>query len=122
MNNGLVPPQPVTAPNLQRAWFATAAKDEIALDFGQPMVWQEEVKRSLFLDHAVAPIGSGSVAGSVLTLKLTAPASAKTITYLTGRDWDGEPAHLLFGANGIAALTFCEVGIASSATAEPPRL
>jgi hypothetical protein len=28
-------------------------------------------------------------------------------------------AHLIFGANGIAALTFCEVGIAPSAAAAP---
>ena len=45
----------------------------------------------------------------------------KTVTYLTGRDWDGKPAHLIFGANCIAALTFCEVGIAQSAAAEPAR-
>jgi hypothetical protein len=121
-NYGLVPPQAITAPNLKRAWFTSAAKDEIALDFGQPMVWKDEVKRSICLDNTVAPIGSGSVSGNVITLKLTLPSNAKTITYLTGRDWEGKPAHLLFGANGIAALTFCEVGIASSATAEPPQV
>lgn len=49
------------------------------------------------------------MAGNVLTLKLAEPSSAKTITYLTGRDWHGKPAQLLFGSNGIAALTFCEV-------------
>jgi hypothetical protein len=96
-------------------------KDEIGLDFGQPMVWRDEVKRSLYLDNAVAPIGSGSASGNIITLKLTAPSGAKTIAYLSGRDWDGKPAHLLFGANGIAALTFCDVGIAPSATADPLR-
>jgi hypothetical protein len=118
---GLVPIQPITAPNLQRAWFTSAVKDEIGLDFGQPMVWRDEVKRSLYLDNAVAPIGSGSASGNIITLKLTAPSGAKTIAYLSGRDWDGKPAHLLFGANGIAALTFCDVGIAPSATADPLR-
>jgi hypothetical protein len=117
---GLVPSQAVTAPNLRRAGFTSAAKDEIALDFGQPVVSNDELKRLFCLDNAVAPIGSASVVGNALTLKLTVPTNAKTITYLTGRDWDGKPAHLLFGANGIAALTFCEVGIASSATAVPP--
>jgi len=121
-NYGLVPKQAVTAPNLKKAWFTSAAKDEIALDFGQPMTWNDEMKRSLYLDDAVAPIGSGSVSGNVITLKLTASSSAKTVTYLTGRDWDGKPAHLIFGANGIAALTFCDVGIAPSASAAPARV
>jgi hypothetical protein len=115
-NYGLVPPQAITAPNLKRAWFTGAARDEIALDFGQPMAWKDEMKRSIFLDNTLAPIGSGSVSGNVITLRLVVPSNAKTITYLTGRDWDGKPAHLIFGENGIAALTFCEVGIASSAT------
>jgi alpha-L-fucosidase len=121
-NYGLVPPQAVTAPNLKRAWFTSATKDEIALDFGQPMVWKDEVRRSIYLDDAVAPISSGSVSGNLITLKLTAPSSAKAITYLTGRDWDGKPAHLIFGANGIAALSFCDVGIAASENAEPPGI
>ena len=80
------------------------------------------LKRSMYLDDVVAPISSGSVTGNILTLKLTAPSSAKTITYLSGKDWDGKPGHLIFGANGITALTFCDVGIASSATAETARV
>ena len=114
-NYGLVPTEAVTAPNLQRAWFTSAANDEISLDFGQPMVWKDEVKRSIYLDAVVAPIGSGSVFGNVITLKLTVPSSARTISYLAGRDWDGTPTSLLYGANGIAALTFCEVQIEASA-------
>jgi hypothetical protein len=31
---------------------------------------------------------------------------------LSGRDWDETPPHLLYGANGIAALTFYGAGIA----------
>jgi alpha-L-fucosidase len=119
---GLVPQQPITAPNLKRAWFTSAKRDEIALDFGQPVVWKDELKQSFYLDDAVAPISSGTVSDNLLTLKLTAPSDAKAITYLTGKDWDGKPEHLIFGANGIAALTFCDVGIAPSATGEPARL
>ncbi len=121
-NYGLVPPREVTAPNLQRAWFTSSARDEIALDFGQPMAWEDDVKRSFCLDNELAVISSGSASGNLLTLQLAAPSNAKTISYLTGRDWDGKPAHLLFGANGIAALTFCEAGIASSAATEPPAV
>ncbi len=113
-NYGLTSKEPVTAPNLLSARFTSAARDEIALDFGQPVAWKDEVKRSFYLDETVASIASASVAGNVLTLKLAAPSQAKTITYLTGRGWDGKPAQLLFGTNGIAALTFCEVPIAAA--------
>jgi hypothetical protein len=119
---GLKPANEVTAPNLKRAWFTSADKNEVALDFGQPVVWKDEVKCSIYLDDVVAQISSGAVAGNVLTLKLDKPSDAKTITYLTGKDWDGKPGHLIFGANGIAALTFWEVGLASSPTAEPARV
>jgi len=113
-NYGLVPKEPVAAPNLKRVWFSSGAKDEITLDFGQPVTWNDEVKKNLYLDDAIAPVASGSASGNVITLKLTAPSTAKTITYLTGRDWDGKPTNMIFGANGIAALTFCDVAIASS--------
>jgi hypothetical protein len=108
-NCGLIPPHAVTAPNLKRAWFTSAAKDEIALDFGQPMTWKEEMKKDIFLDEAKAPISAGTVDGNVILLKLTKPSTAKTIAHLSGRNWDGKPASLIFGANGLAALTFCDV-------------
>ncbi|MCX6929224.1 MAG: DUF2341 domain-containing protein, partial [Verrucomicrobia bacterium] len=118
-NYGLVPKREVTAPNLRRSWFSSATKDEIALDFGQPMTWKDEMKKDIHLDGVRASISVGAVSGNVITLKLTGPSAARTITYLTGRDWDGKPASLIFGANGIAALSFCDVAIASSAMAEP---
>ena len=49
----------------------------------------------------------GSPFLSDLKLKLTAPASGKTITYLTDKKWD--PKTLLYGKNWLAALAFCEV-------------
>jgi len=109
----------VTAPNLRRAWFSSEAKDEIALDFGQPMVWQDGMKKDIYLDGAAAPISAGSVSGNVITLKLKGSSSAKVIGYLSGRAWDGKPTSLIFGANGIAALTFWDVEIAPSGTAGP---
>lgn len=42
-------------------------------------------------------------------IKEEAPASAKSITYLSDKSWD--PKTLLYGKNGLAALTFCEVPI-----------
>jgi len=110
-NYGLSPRQEVTAPDLKRAWFTSAAKDEITLDFGQPVVWKDEVKKDIYLDDVAAPISAGSVSGNVLTLKLLAPSSAKVIGHISGHHWDGKPGSIIFGANGIAALTFCDVPI-----------
>jgi alpha-L-fucosidase len=118
-NYGLVPKIDITAPNLRRAWFTGSAKDEIALDFGQPMVWNEEAKINIYLDEEIASISSGSASENVITIRLTGPSFAGKITYLIGKDWAGSAKTLLYGANGIAALTFCSVGIAASADSEP---
>ena len=47
----------------------------------------------------------------MIKLQLAAPSKAKTIDYLADNDWDGNPENLIRGANGIAALTFCEVTV-----------
>jgi hypothetical protein len=52
----------------------------------------------------------------VLTLKLKEPSSAKQITYLKEIVWSQDT--LLVGANGLAALTFCEVPILSGKSAK----
>jgi len=114
-NYGLSPKQEVTAPDLKRAWFTSAAKDEIALDFGQPVVWKDEIKKDIYLDNVVAPISTGSVSGNILTLKLSAPSNAKLIGHISGSKWDGKPESIIFGANGVAALTFSDVPIETSA-------
>jgi hypothetical protein len=44
-------------------------------------------------------------------LKLAATESARAITYLVDRKWDIK--NLLYGENGIAALTFCDVPIST---------
>jgi hypothetical protein len=108
---GLKPAKEVTAPNLRRAWFTSTTKNEIALDFGQPMAWKDECIAWFELGDVLGQVKSGKVAGNLITLQLTAPATAKTIAYCTGKNWDGKPDKLLFGTNGIAALTFSEVPI-----------
>ena len=50
-----------------------------------------------------------AASGNVVKLKLAATDSAKAITYLVDRKWDIK--NLLYGQNGIAALTFCDVMI-----------
>ena len=61
------------------------------------------------LDGEHGGIAEGSVSGNVVKLKLAAAGSAKSITYLVDKKWN--PKVLLYGQNGIAALTFAGVEI-----------
>ncbi|MFT5123925.1 MAG: hypothetical protein ACI97B_002560 [Verrucomicrobiales bacterium] len=99
----------ITAPNLQQAVYTRPAKDAIALRFDQPITWNDAMADQFFLDNEKGKVASGAVNGSVLTLKLKEPSTAKTIAYIKELSWS--PDHLVIGANGIAALTFCDVPI-----------
>ena len=118
---GVVPPGPITAPNLRRAYFTTPAKDEIALVFDQNVSWNPGAPTMLFLANAAGAtsgsVTSGSATGNMIKLQVSGAAAAATITYLKGLvSW--QQANLLVGANGIAALTFADVPI--SADPGPP--
>lgn len=104
---GKAPASSITPPNLIRA--SRAANDTIKLEFDQPVVWDDKLAGQFYLDGEKDKVASGSVAGNVLTLKLKEPSTAKQITYLKEVSWNQNT--LLLGANGIAALTFCEVAI-----------
>lgn len=106
---GRPPAGSITPPNLLRARYTTAARDAIALEFDQPVAWNEAATDQFYLDDKAGEVASGSAAGSAITLKLKAPSSAAKITYLKERQWS--QTRLIFGANGIAALTFCDVAI-----------
>jgi hypothetical protein len=106
---GQTPAQSITPPDLLKASYTNEAKDEIALEFDQPLaLWHEGMQRQFYLDGA-GQVASGQTAGNVMTLKLKKPSEAKKITYLKEADWQQE--NLLVGANGIAALTFADVEI-----------
>ena len=61
---------------------------------------------------ASGSVTSGSATGNTIKLQVSGASSAATITYLKGLvSW--QQANLLYGTNGIAALTFCEVPIQS---------
>ena len=96
---------PLTAPNLRTAKLA--ASDSIVLEFDQPVVWDDKLASQFYLDGEKGRVASGSVAGTVLTLKLTAPTTATKISYLKEIEWNQEK--LLLGTNGLAALTFANV-------------
>jgi hypothetical protein len=98
----------ITAPNLKKATYANAAKDTITLEFDQPVIWLDALASQFCLDGEKDKIASGAVRGNVVTLKLKTPAVARKITY-PGPNWNQND--LIFGANGITALTFCDVPI-----------
>ena len=106
---GLKPTKPITAANLRKATYAT--QDTIALEFDQLVVWADALAGQFYLDGEKDKVASGSVTGNVLTLKLKGKeaSAAQRITYLKETAWSQDS--LLNGANGLAALTFCEVPI-----------
>ena len=107
---GMVPSLPVTPPNLLRAWFTSTTKTAINLEFDQDMAWTNANAENLYLDGLAGLVTSGSASGHLITLQLNAATTATTITYLMDRYWDGSSGRI-FGANGIAALTFADVPI-----------
>ena len=83
------------------------------LEFDQPVVWAEGLAGQFYLDGEKGGVESGVVSGKLLRLKLKGKGEAKKITYLKEVAWKQET--LLNGANGMAALTFCnvEIGVGS---------
>ena len=106
---GKVPTTAITPPNLKRVLLSGEKKDELVLEFDQLVKWDDALAGQFYLDGQKGKFASGTAAGNRVTLKLTAASGAKTITYLDSATWSQKT--LLFGANGIAALTFCEVPI-----------
>jgi hypothetical protein len=106
---GKVFSESITPPNLVQAAFTSDQKDAIALEFDQPVLWTDALVSQVYLDGEKGIVASGSVTGKMLTLKLASASTAQRITYLDSKSWN--PANLLYGVNGIAALTFCEVPI-----------
>ncbi len=102
--------EPIAPANLKRAAFKNSQRDELTLEFDQPIVWSDELATQFHLEGEPKQVTSGSANGKTITLKLKTPTQSKTVTYLDSANWN--PNNLLYGANGIAALTFCEVPIA----------
>jgi hypothetical protein len=99
----------MTPPDIKRAYYTTVGRNEIALEFDQPVSWTHSLTREFYLDGERGMVTSGAVSGNVLILALNAPSTATKITYLDSRSWDQD--NILMGTNDIAALTFWEVPI-----------
>jgi hypothetical protein len=111
---GIVPPAPVTAPILQRAYFTSAARTAIALVFDQAVSWNSFSTANYYVDNVGGKVTSGSASGNVVTLQLnSAAATTATLDYVNDNFWNfGEStSSLLYGANTIPALTFADVAI-----------
>jgi hypothetical protein len=106
---GKKPSASFTAPNLKRVQFATEKGDALVLEFDQPVKWDDKLAGEFYPDGEKGKVASGSANGAVVVLKLKAPTKATTLTYLDSATWSQD--RLLRGANGIAALTFCDVPI-----------
>ncbi len=104
---GKSPTASITAPNLKRAYYTSSARIAIALEFDQPVVWNNSLASQFYLDGFPESGITGAVSGNVVTLKLKETSPAKSITYLKEMNWNQDK--LLVGVNGIAALTFCDV-------------
>ena len=109
-NYGIESKIPLTPPNIQSVSYTSARKDEITLVFDQNVKWEDEVARRFYLDGAAHELTTIGGTGKTITLKLTGPSTAKTLTYIKGGKWRQEDA-IIQGVNKIAALTFCEVSI-----------
>ena len=119
---GLVPPAPITVANVKKAYYTTAAKNEIALEFSQDMAWNNSSAFLFYLDGVTGNVATGSVTGNIIKLQLKAASTASTITYLKGTEWNGDQSMILKGTNGIAALTFYGVSILSPGPLAPSNL
>ena len=111
-NYGKVFAEAITPPNLRKACYASDKKDAIVLEFDQPMVWNHSLASQFYLDGQRGKVARGDACRNEIMLALTEPTDAQTITYLDSKSWSVD--NLLYGRNGIAALTFCNVTIRSS--------
>lgn len=96
-------------PNLMRAYFTSAQRDELILEFGYHVNWSDALVSQFHLEGEPKQVVAGSANAGQITLKLKGPTKSKTITYLDSANWN--PDNLLYGQNGLAALTFCDVPI-----------
>jgi hypothetical protein len=107
---GLFPSSVFTAANLNKAYFSDPNRNEITLEFDQKMDWYSGASKLLFLDGMAGKITSGKADENLIRLKLSESSSATSITYLKGTlPWN--QGDLLYGSNGVAALTFADVPI-----------
>lgn len=108
----LRPEGPFQSPNLKRAYFPADKRDEVVLQFDCPVTWSDSLVDQFQLDGKANQVVAGSANDDQITLKLKGPSKSRMVTYLDSANW--KPDNLLYGKNGLAALTFCDVPIEPS--------
>jgi hypothetical protein len=103
------PVESFNPPNLKQVQFVSALHEELVLEFDQDVVWSDSLVSQFHLDGEAKQVVAGSANGTRITLKLKGPTKSIKLTYLDSANWN--PDNLLYGKNGLAALTFCEVPI-----------
>jgi Concanavalin A-like lectin/glucanases superfamily/Domain of unknown function (DUF2341)/Carbohydrate esterase, sialic acid-specific acetylesterase len=98
-----------TPPDLKHTYYLSEKKDEIVMEFDQPVKWDNALASQFYLDGEKGMVASGQSAGNLVTLKLGTASTARTLTYLDSKAWSQKT--LLRGTNGVAALTFWEVPV-----------
>ncbi|GAB3270674.1 hypothetical protein GCM10027347_41510 [Larkinella harenae] len=119
----------IDSPSIQRAYFGTANKNEIVLEFepGTNMVWQQDtivngqkidLRDLIYFDYAgdqqERVIASGVADNNRIVLKLTKPISAKTVTYLPNSYPTAFRGPFLKNRRGMRAFTFHNVAISDT--------
>lgn len=100
---------PFNSPNLKRAYFTSTQRDELVLEFDYHITWSDALVSQFHLDGEPKQVVAGSANGACITLKLKGPTKSKSATYLDSANWN--PDNLLYGQNGLAAFTYCDVPI-----------
>ena len=119
-NYGTAFTRSITPPDLKKAYYTGNTNNEIVLEFDQPVIWKDSLKSQFYLDGEQGKVISGIGSGNTIILNIASSAAARKITYLDSKSWNQN--NLIYGENGIAALTFCDVPLSLSADTEPAHV
>lgn len=82
---GVVPASAITAPISKRAYFTSAVRTAIALEFDQPMRWSSYSTPNYYVNDAADLVSSGSASGNIVTLQLASAADASATPSIVRR-------------------------------------
>ena len=99
----------ITPPNLIKLTQKVEEYDRTQLEFDQPVRWDSSLINQFYLDGDNSQVESGNTTGNKLILKLKKPIQVNKVTYLDSKKWNQN--NILWGKNGIAALTFYDVPV-----------
>ena len=72
--------------------------------------WTDDVSQRFYFETQDSKVADVTGTGNTITLSLSNPTTATTLSYIQGGKWRMDDA-IIYGENKLAALTFCEVPI-----------